>query len=77
MGIKSVVWSSENSPPKPYPKLMINGYGVVVLFKDRCNGVVVNSGTVDDLTYEVGNYVVLTNRQSFKDYGGSITLENT
>ena len=77
MSIKSVTWSSENSPQKPYPKLMANDFGVVVLFKNKYDGVIVNSGTAPSDTYKVGVDVSRSNESAFKDYIGSVTLENT
>lgn len=77
MGIKSVLWGSENLPAKPYPKLMVNDYGLVVLFKNKSNGCIVSAGTVSNNTYRIGLDVTLCNEDAFKDYIGSVTLENT
>ena len=57
---------------KEFPKLMIAGAGVVVLFNRDCEGTVVGGEEYET----IGHYSTGWDMEAFKDYEGEITLRN-
>ena len=69
--MKSTKCDKGNTGELPFPKLMINKVGDVIFMTSSCDGVVVYSGG-----YKLGTF---SNDWPayFKDYSGTITLENS
>jgi hypothetical protein len=63
-----------------FPKLMISSDELIVLMTGACEGVVIsNKARVRQYMvseYYVGQYINDWNMDSFKDYNGTVTLEN-
>ena len=55
-----------------YPKLMESGGGLIVLFKQKASGVVIQK----DDHWEVGDRCNSFDMQQFTDFNGSVTLSN-
>ena len=72
--MKSTKCDKGNTSELPYPKLMIDDVGVVVLMSKHGVGVVLNSSSVYHLLGTSGDNWYMNN---FKDYSGTITLENS
>ena len=62
----------ESSEEKKFPKLMIGGGGIVVLFNTDCEGTVVGGKEYES----IGHYSIGWNMEAFKDYNGEVTLKN-
>ena len=58
---------------KYFPKLMIGDKGVIILFQNDSEGVVVFPG---DNSYNVGYYYADWASEMFKDYNEEVTLKN-
>jgi hypothetical protein len=63
-----------------FPKLMISPSGLIVLMSTACDGIVVSNKNrvIGDMNveYYVGERITDWNMNSFKDYNGTVTLEN-
>ena len=58
---------------RPYPKLMIGDSGIIVLFHSSFSGTVLHEG--DDDGYRLGEYRNDFDYGGFKDFFGTIELE--
>lgn len=64
----------EHKQEKPFPKLMVSDTGVIVLFSDEINGVVIYDDTA---SFVIGEHNTnFWDMYEFKDFHGTITLEN-
>jgi hypothetical protein len=71
MSVK-VSLSGEVGKEKSFPKLMISGNQIVVLFRVEKEGVVVRGGLFRD----VGEYYDMFDMSKFTDYNEEVTLKN-
>jgi hypothetical protein len=71
--MKSTKCDKGNIGELPFPKLMINSVGGdVVLMKSLGTGTIVYAGD-----FELGHTSSIWDTRCFKDYSGTITLENS
>ena len=71
--MKSII-KSKKTPDKPFPKLMTNAIGTIVLFSYYRIGVII--GIDGNSIGTIGEYRTDWNMPSFKDFEGEVTLSN-
>lgn len=71
--MKSTVSNQPCTKETPFPKLMVNHYGTIVLFSSPRTGMCIRQGN----TEKTGAfYHDCWDDNAFKDYNGSVCLEN-
>jgi len=70
--MKSTVKPNSNTKLLPYPKLMTDGRGLIVLMSEHECGTVV----VADEYHEVGYHIDAWDIRYFHDFEGSVELQN-
>jgi hypothetical protein len=71
--MKSIVSKQPCVKELPFPKLMISRHDCVVLFEYYNKGVCINAGTTGNLVGVISENWAMEN---FKDFHGSVCLEN-
>lgn len=69
--MKVEVNTTEKQNELPFPKLMINQYGAIVLFHEKHRGIIIKSAENEGRN---GMYYIDFNMSIFTDFKGSITI---
>jgi hypothetical protein len=70
--MKSIIKPNSKAKLLPYPKLMIDSHGLVVIMDEPERGTVI----VADEHYKIGTYLDVWDMSWFRDFDGTVELSN-